>query len=257
MTTLDPTRPMAGPDLRPGARDRSSAPRAGGPADGRVLDLACVALAAEQAGGARRCLEMSAEYARTRFQFGRPIGSFQAVKHKCADMLVRVELAEAAAREAARLADEDCRGVPRRRRDGAHLLLTGVPVRRDGEHPGARRHRLHLGAPRPPVLPPRQVLASCSSAARPSTTSGCWTGSASDPADNLSGLAALPAPVPPTVQSHRTPRRLQLGGARRGRYLRVWIRRPWRAIREPVKGEPARGPGRFCCTSLAPAFSLP
>jgi len=49
---------------------------------------------------------MSAGYARTRFQFGRPVGSFQAVKHKCADMLVRVELAEATAREAARLADE-------------------------------------------------------------------------------------------------------------------------------------------------------
>ena len=49
---------------------------------------------------------MSAGYARTRYQFGRPIGSFQAVKHKCADMLVRVELAEATAREAARLADE-------------------------------------------------------------------------------------------------------------------------------------------------------
>jgi alkylation response protein AidB-like acyl-CoA dehydrogenase len=65
-----------------------------------------VALAAEQAGGARRCLEMSTGYARTRFQFGRPIGSFQAVKHKCADMLVRVELAEATAREAARLTDE-------------------------------------------------------------------------------------------------------------------------------------------------------
>jgi alkylation response protein AidB-like acyl-CoA dehydrogenase len=49
---------------------------------------------------------MSTGYARTRFQFGRPIGSFQAVKHKCADMLVRVELAEATAREAARLTDE-------------------------------------------------------------------------------------------------------------------------------------------------------
>ena len=71
----------------------------------RVIDVASVALAAEQAGAARRCLEMSAGYARERYQFGRPIGSFQAVKHKCADMLVQVELAESAAREAARLAD--------------------------------------------------------------------------------------------------------------------------------------------------------
>jgi len=72
----------------------------------RVLDLASVGLAAEQAGAARRCLEASAEYARTRFQFGRAIGSFQAVKHKCADMLVQVELAEATVREAARLESE-------------------------------------------------------------------------------------------------------------------------------------------------------
>ncbi|MGA5704103.1 acyl-CoA dehydrogenase family protein [Peterkaempfera bronchialis] len=70
-----------------------------------VLDVAAVLVAAEQAGGARRCLETASEYARTRHQFGRPIGGFQAVKHKCADMLVRAELAEAAAREAARLHD--------------------------------------------------------------------------------------------------------------------------------------------------------
>jgi acyl-CoA dehydrogenase len=56
-----------------------------------VLGLACVALAAEQAGGARRCLEMSAGYARTRFQFGRPIGAFQAVAQRLADAYVDVE----------------------------------------------------------------------------------------------------------------------------------------------------------------------
>ena len=55
---------------------------------------------------------MSAEYARTRFQFGRAIGTFQAIKHKCADMLARVELAEAAVREAARLADEGAAEFP-------------------------------------------------------------------------------------------------------------------------------------------------
>jgi alkylation response protein AidB-like acyl-CoA dehydrogenase len=112
MTTLDPTRPMAAltfdqvPAVLIGAEGQA------GKLMSRVLDLASVALAAEQAGGARRCLEMSAEYAKTRYQFGRPIGSFQAVKHKCADMLVRVELAEATAREAARLADEDAAEFP-------------------------------------------------------------------------------------------------------------------------------------------------
>ena len=106
MTTLDPTRAMAALTLDQVPAVLIGAEGQGGRLMSRVLDLACVALAAEQAGGARRCLEMSAGYARTRFQFGRPIGSFQAVKHKCADMLVRVELAEATAREAARLADE-------------------------------------------------------------------------------------------------------------------------------------------------------
>jgi alkylation response protein AidB-like acyl-CoA dehydrogenase len=63
----------------------------------RVLDLAAVGLAAEQVGGAQRCLEMSVEYAKVRVQFGRPIGSFQAIKHKCADMLLEVESAKSAA----------------------------------------------------------------------------------------------------------------------------------------------------------------
>jgi alkylation response protein AidB-like acyl-CoA dehydrogenase len=62
-----------------------------------VLDLAAVALAAEQVGGAQMCLDMSVEYAKVRVQFGRPIGSFQAIKHKCADMLLEVESAKSAA----------------------------------------------------------------------------------------------------------------------------------------------------------------
>jgi alkylation response protein AidB-like acyl-CoA dehydrogenase len=63
----------------------------------RVLDLAAVALAAEQVGGAQKCLDMAVEYAKDRVQFGRPIGSFQAIKHKCADMLLEVESAKSAA----------------------------------------------------------------------------------------------------------------------------------------------------------------
>ena len=79
-----------------------------------VLDRAMTALAAEQAGAARACLEASAAYARERHQFGRAIGSFQAVKHKCADMLVKVELAQAAATEAARAAAGDPDAAPLR-----------------------------------------------------------------------------------------------------------------------------------------------
>jgi len=57
----------------------------------RTLDVAAVALAAEQLGGAQRALDMAVQYAQVRQQFGRPIGSFQAIKHRCADLLLEVE----------------------------------------------------------------------------------------------------------------------------------------------------------------------
>jgi alkylation response protein AidB-like acyl-CoA dehydrogenase len=78
----------------------------------RVLDLAAVALAAEQVGGAQKVLEMSVEYAKVRVQFGRPIGSFQAIKHKCADMLLEVESAKSAAYYAAWAARENNEELP-------------------------------------------------------------------------------------------------------------------------------------------------
>ncbi len=78
----------------------------------RTLDLAAVALAAEQVGGAQRCLDMAVEYAKTRIQFGRPIGSFQAIKHKCADMLLEVESAKSAAYYAGWAAAEDSEELP-------------------------------------------------------------------------------------------------------------------------------------------------
>ena len=71
-----------------------------------ILDLAAVALAAEQVGGAQFVLEMAVQYAKDRVQFGRPIGSFQAIKHKCADMLLEVESAKSAAYYAGWCANE-------------------------------------------------------------------------------------------------------------------------------------------------------
>ncbi|HVA06889.1 MAG TPA: acyl-CoA dehydrogenase family protein [Acidimicrobiales bacterium] len=85
---------------------------AAGPALTRTLDLAAVALAAEQVGGSQRCLDMSVEYAKTRIQFGRPIGSFQAIKHKCADMLLEVESAKSAAYYAGWAAAEESEELP-------------------------------------------------------------------------------------------------------------------------------------------------
>ncbi|MFF9066620.1 acyl-CoA dehydrogenase family protein [Streptomyces sp. NPDC014891] len=73
----------------------------GGRVLSHVLDLACTALAAEQVGAAARCLELTLAYAGERIQFGRPIGSFQAVKHRLADAYVLVESARSVALGAA------------------------------------------------------------------------------------------------------------------------------------------------------------
>jgi len=78
----------------------------------RTQRLAVVALAAEQVGGAQRCLDMSVEYAKIRMQFGRPIGSFQAIKHMCADLLLEVESARSAAYYAAWAAEEGSDELP-------------------------------------------------------------------------------------------------------------------------------------------------
>ena len=78
----------------------------------KMLDKAVIALAAEQVGGSQKCLDMSVEYAKVRVQFGRPIGSFQAIKHKCADMLLETESAKSAAYYAMWAASEDNDEVP-------------------------------------------------------------------------------------------------------------------------------------------------
>ncbi len=76
----------------------------------RVRDLAAVLLAAEAIGVAQWCVDTAAEYAKVRVQFGRPIGQFQGVKHRCADMLARTELARAAVWDAARAAKDPDNG---------------------------------------------------------------------------------------------------------------------------------------------------
>ncbi|MFL6024189.1 MAG: acyl-CoA dehydrogenase family protein [Marmoricola sp.] len=105
---LDLTRDLATVTMR-----EAPATRVGGSTDprrwlDRVYDLALVALAAEQIGGAGRCLELAVEHAKVREQFGRPIGSFQAIKHKCAHLLLEVESGRSATGHAsAALAADD------------------------------------------------------------------------------------------------------------------------------------------------------
>jgi len=98
---MDHTRRLARVELN-GVRLEAEARMAGGWAELEgTLDLASVALAAEQLGGATRVLDAAVAYSKERRQFGRPIGGFQAIKHKLADLMVKVESARSAAYYAA------------------------------------------------------------------------------------------------------------------------------------------------------------
>lgn len=115
-TVFDPTMPLSCYEF-----DNTPARRigtAGWDAVGQALDLAVIGLAGEQAGGARRIFDLTVEYLKTRIQFGRPIGSFQALKHMAADLLLRVESATSAAQHAAAQFD-----TPENR--GAAVALAG------------------------------------------------------------------------------------------------------------------------------------
>ncbi|MFC5181392.1 acyl-CoA dehydrogenase family protein [Actinomadura harenae] len=103
LPTLDQTRKLARLDFTDVPARLLT--RNGDAALARARDVAAALLAAEQVGGAERALEMTVDYVKVRKQFGRPIGSFQAVKHRCADMFVQVESARSAMLNAADTAD--------------------------------------------------------------------------------------------------------------------------------------------------------
>ena len=112
LPTLDQTRKQAQLDLD-GVEGVLVGEQGGAwPVLTRVLDQAAVALAAEQVGGSQRCLDMAVEYAKDRIQFGRPIGSFQAIKHRCADMLLAVEAARSSAYYAGTCVADDSEELP-------------------------------------------------------------------------------------------------------------------------------------------------
>jgi alkylation response protein AidB-like acyl-CoA dehydrogenase len=91
LPTMDPTRRLAR------VTPQSTAPLG---ADPGVADAAAILLAAEQIGAATRCLELTVDYTKERVQFGRPIGSFQALKHRMADLYVAVQAARAVVNDA-------------------------------------------------------------------------------------------------------------------------------------------------------------
>lgn len=86
VSTVDPTRRLA--RVTPGATETIGT-------DPGIADTAAILLAAEQVGAASRCLELTVDYTKERVQFGRPIGSFQALKHRMADLYVAVQSARA------------------------------------------------------------------------------------------------------------------------------------------------------------------
>ncbi len=94
---LDPTRTAAAVDLDAAPGRLLGTAGSGAYVLGLVRETAAIFLAAEQAGGSRTCIDVTAEYARTRIQFGQPIGTFQGVKHRLADMEVRTAQAHSAA----------------------------------------------------------------------------------------------------------------------------------------------------------------
>jgi len=93
LTTLDPSRGAAKLTFNGAAAERLGEPGEGMALAEALLQRAAVLLAFEQIGGADRALDMAKDYAKSRYAFGRPIGSYQAIKHKLADIYVKNELA--------------------------------------------------------------------------------------------------------------------------------------------------------------------
>ena len=104
LESMDPTRKLARIDFHGAHADLLGSLADGAAPILRTLDHAAIALASEMVGGAQALLDSAVSYAKLRVQFGRTIGSFQAIKHKLADMLLEVELAKSAAYYAAQAA---------------------------------------------------------------------------------------------------------------------------------------------------------
>ena len=106
LDSLDPTRPLAVVEFDAVDIDEARRLPVNVEQLNVILDRAVSLMAMEQVGGSQRCMEMAVEYAKSRYQFGRPIGSYQAVKHRCAEMLVRVESSKSAAYHSVRALDD-------------------------------------------------------------------------------------------------------------------------------------------------------
>ena len=107
LRTLDPTRQLARLDFDDAPAALLGDLGGAGPALAETLDIGAIALSSEMAGGAQRLLEDTLEYIKLRMQFGRAVASFQAIKHRCAELLLQVELMKSVAYHAAQVADSN------------------------------------------------------------------------------------------------------------------------------------------------------
>jgi alkylation response protein AidB-like acyl-CoA dehydrogenase len=153
LPTMDQTRKLCEVtlrDVRVGADAVLGAVGGGWAPLARVIDRATVALCAEMCGGAQRVLEMTTEYAKIRMAFGRPIGAYQAVKHRAADMLVDVENAKSLTYYAAWAVDENVPEAPlavamaKAYASEAYRRVAGAAIQLHGGIGFTWEHDLHL-----------------------------------------------------------------------------------------------------------------
>jgi len=147
LPSFDSTRPVAKLQF---AQAPAEALTAGAPDDfERVLDVARILLAAEMLGGAEACLALAVDYARSRRQFDRPIGSFQAVKHSCAEMMIEIDATHAAVMFAAMSAADDGElkitgPLAKALAADTYLLCAGSAIQVHGGIAFTWEHDLHL-----------------------------------------------------------------------------------------------------------------
>lgn len=154
VTTMDPTRRLG--------RVRPEDVTALGPDPG-LADTAAILLAAEQIGAAERCLELTVEYAKNRVQFGRPIGSFQALKHRMADLYVAIAAAKAVVNDACNEPTPTNAAAARLAATEALCTVTSEGIQLHGGIAITWEHDMHLYFKRAHgsaqlLDPPREVL---------------------------------------------------------------------------------------------------
>jgi alkylation response protein AidB-like acyl-CoA dehydrogenase len=131
--------------------------------DPGLADIAAILLAAEQIGAAERCLELTVEYAKNRVQFGRPIGSFQALKHRMADLYVAIAAAKAVVNDACNDPTPTNAATARLAASEALCNVTSEGIQLHGGIAITWEHDMHLYFKRAHgsaqlLAPPREVL---------------------------------------------------------------------------------------------------